>query len=278
MHPLMTLIGGALLAYAKIATFPASISAHVAKAITVIVTFTGLALIGFAKREKLPMLNKLPRFTSPGSFMAGALSLAAALVAVVAEALRQANFGGPATQILLTVIGGASALFFAKEDLPAVGAPTAMLMLAFGTFVGLPACAGAFHDIQDNLPAITADVNQASLVVGTIETFVDGYMANHTVDPGTVAKVDAGFVKVKLAISAIQSVARGAGDLQGEQAQAALTEFYSAYTELLALVKSFGVTPSAAPTPQGTARMSATPGGLVVPAPRDMALAKRRKV
>lgn len=276
MHPFMTLLGGALLAYAKIATFPASISAHVAKAITVIITFTGLGLIAFAKREKLPVLNKLPRFAAPGSLLAGFLSIGAALVAVVAEAASQAGMGGPGTQIVLTVIGGASALFFAKDELPSVRAPGAMLCLALGSLVGMPACATFTHDVQTDLPAITADINEATLVVSTIQTFVDGYMANHSTDPSKRAAVDAAFVKVNTAVSAVQAIARGAGDLQGGQAQAALTDFYNAYNAVLALVKEFGVT--ASPPMSTTApRLAAKPDTLVVPPADALRLSQRRR-
>lgn len=164
----------------------------------------------------------------------------------------------------------------ARRILARLAAPALLALMTVALAIPATSCAGSWSNVKDDLPAITADVNQASLVVSTVETFVDSFMANHGTSPDTVATVGAAFVKVKLAISAVESLARGAGDLSGDQSQAALAEFYSAYGDLLALVRSFGVTP-AAPSGDGGVRMAAAPGGLTVPAPADLALSKRRR-
>ncbi len=152
-------------------------------------------------------------------------------------------------------------------------APALLALMTVAMAIPVSGCAGWFGQVQKDLPAINADINETVLVVSTIETFVTGYCSNHT--GCDQAKISAAFAKVKLAASAVQSIASAAGDLQGGPAQAALTDLYSAYAELMALVKSFGVTP-AAPTSSGGARMATAPGGLVIPAPSDLRLMKRR--
>jgi len=150
--------------------------------------------------------------------------------------------------------------------------PALFLLALMTALLTVPACATFGQDVTKDLPSVTADVNEATLVVSTIETFVDGYFANHP-NPDAQLKVDQAFARVKLAAAAIQSLARGAGDLQSNQGSAALAEFSSAYTDLLALVKSFGVT---TPPVATGARMAAAPGGLVVPAAKDLSLFKGR--
>jgi len=156
-----------------------------------------------------------------------------------------------------------------------LAAPALLALMTVALALPVPGCAGGWANVKNDLPAITADINQASLVVSTIETFVNGYLENHAASQDTVARVAAAFVKVKLAIAAVDSIGRGASDLTGDQAQAALAEFYSAYGDLVALVKSFGVTPASSSA--SGPRLAAAPGGLTVPAPADLALSKRRK-
>lgn len=152
--------------------------------------------------------------------------------------------------------------------------PTLFLIALMTVALAIPACATTFgQDVTNDLPGITADVNEATLVVSTVETFVNMYFVSHP-NPDTQAKVSLAFSRVKMAASAVLSLARAGGDLQGGQGAAALTEFSSAYTDLLALVKSFGVT---TPPVATGARMATAPGGLVVPAAKDLSLFKGRK-
>ncbi len=144
------------------------------------------------------------------------------------------------------------------------------VVLAIAAVSIQPGCA-TLSAVEKNLPIIVADVNEAVLVVSTIKTFVDGYFVNHP-SPSSQATVDQAFARVDLAANAVLAIGRAAGDLQGSEGLAALSELESAYNDVLALVKTFGVSTSAS-----GARMAAAGGGLVVPAARDLRLMALRK-
>ncbi len=144
------------------------------------------------------------------------------------------------------------------------------LVAAIASIALQPGCA-TLTAAEKNLPVIIADVNEAVLVVSTIKTFVDGYFANHP-SPSSQSAVDQAFARVDLAANAVLAIGRAAGDLQGSQGIAALSELESAYNDVLALVKTFGVSTAAS-----GARMAAAGGGLVVPAARDLRLMALRK-
>ncbi len=144
------------------------------------------------------------------------------------------------------------------------------VVLAIAAISLQPGCA-TLSAAEKNLPVIVADVNEAVLVVSTIKTFVDGFFANHP-SPSSQAAVDQAFARVDLAANAVLAIGRAAGDLQGSEGLAALSELEAAYNDVLSLVKTFGVSTS----PSG-ARMAAAGGGLVVPAARDLRLMALRK-
>lgn len=142
--------------------------------------------------------------------------------------------------------------------------PIVFLLALLSVSLALPACS--------QLPGIIADVDEGSLVVQTIQTFINSYFVAHP-NPTTQASVNAAIVKVETAASAVLAAARGAGDLSSGDTPAAVAAFTTAYTDLLALVKTFGVS-------AGTkgARMAAKPGGgLTVPAPEDLLISLRKK-
>jgi hypothetical protein len=152
--------------------------------------------------------------------------------------------------------------------------PCVFLLALLSVYLAIPACAGPGQNvIANDLPGITADVNEATLIVSTVETFSNMYFVTHP-NPELQGKVSLAFSRVKMAASAALALARGAGDLQGSQGGAALAEFSGAYTDLLALVKSFGVSTSAPKL--GGPRMAAAPGGLVVPPASELHLLKGR--
>ena len=156
-----------------------------------------------------------------------------------------------------------------------LAAPALLALMTVALALPVPGCAGSFAQVQKDLPEITSAINEAVLAESTIETFVNGYLANHS-SPDAQAKVASVETKVKLALALVQSLANGAGDLSGGQAQAALTDFYNAYAELLSLVKSFGVTP-AGPSATGGPMLATSGDRLVVPAPGDLRLMKHRR-
>jgi len=140
----------------------------------------------------------------------------------------------------------------------------------FLTFA-IQGCATFNHD----LPTVVADVSEATLVVSTIESFVNAWFANHP-NPSVQATVDGAIAKVKEAAAAVLAAGRGAGDLSNSQGAAAIAEFETTYNDLLALVKSFGV--NVGPLgPVGAKRLALVPrAGLTVPAAKDLRLVARR--
>ncbi len=125
-----------------------------------------------------------------------------------------------------------------------------------------------------NLPTILADVSEATLVISTIETFVDSYFVTHP-NPSVQSKVDDAFAKVKQAAEAVLAAGRGAGDLTSGQTLAAVAAFETTYNDLLELVKSFGV--NTGPLgPVGAQRMVVAGGTLTVPSAKELHLVARK--
>lgn len=143
--------------------------------------------------------------------------------------------------------------------------PFALLLLA--ATLALPTgCATVNHD----LPIVISAVDTGVLWISTIETFVDGIFAV-TPNPALQAKVDAAFVDTKTAGAAVDALGRAGVDIESQQFVAAVAEFDKAYDEVLALTKALGVHVGAPGS-----RMAATPGGLTVPAAKDLRLVARK--
>lgn len=140
--------------------------------------------------------------------------------------------------------------------------PIVFLLALLSVSLALPGCG-------TSLSTVIADVDEGTLAVHTIQAFVDGL----NLAPATKTTIDAAIVKVESAAVTVLDVARGVSDLYGGNEAAAAQAFVASYTDLLALVKSFGVS-------VGTkgARMAAKPGGgLTVPAPEDLLVSLRKK-
>lgn len=115
-----------------------------------------------------------------------------------------------------------------------------LFVAAFGTGLAgvsfTPGCAA----VVSNLPAIISAVQTGSLILSAIETFVNAYFTAHP-DPVAQAKVADVLVRAKAADAAVLAAAQGAGDINQTQVAAAFADFQTAYTDLLAVVRPYGV-------------------------------------
>jgi len=133
-----------------------------------------------------------------------------------------------------------------------VGVLAAVAALAIG-FTG---CAG----VVANLPAVLAYVQDAELVVSTIESFVNAYFTAKP-DPALQGKIAVVIARVKSAEDLIARLATAGKEANMAQIDAAFADLKVAYVDLLQLVGPLGVHAS------DGARFGAVPGGLVVPTP-----------
>lgn len=124
----------------------------------------------------------------------------------------------------------------------------------------LPAFLTACPAVISALPVIVATVQDAALILDTIEDFVQRYFAGHP-DASRQKTVAQAIAKCRAALNATLRAARGVDELNQQKFDEAFADFKVAYAELLALVGPLGVRPS------GSLRVS--PGGdqLEVPTP-----------
>lgn len=125
---------------------------------------------------------------------------------------------------------------------------------AFGAGV-VASCAA----VVSNLPAIISAVQTGALILSTIETFVNAYFAVHP-DAAAQAKVADALVRAKAADAAVLAAAQGASEVDQAQVAAAFASFQAAYTDLLIVVRPYGV------VSQTGKAMLASSTQLVVPA------------
>lgn len=113
------------------------------------------------------------------------------------------------------------------------------------------------------LPKVVAAVTDASLVLDAIQTFSDKRFAQNP-DPDSQAKVNALIAKARAAAEAALHTARGTEALTQQDVDKAFDAFKLAYAELIAVTQPMGVRTASKET-LASARMSASPGQLVVP-------------
>jgi hypothetical protein len=138
--------------------------------------------------------------------------------------------------------------------------PILPLSILLGLAPVLPGCAA----IVSNLPVIIAAVQDGSMVVDTIARFVEMYFAKHDKPPVDPEKVRTAIERTRMALNAALRAAQGAEKLNQAQVDAAFADFKQAYLDLTALVAPLGV--------QTGDKLSARPGGLLVPEPMALKL------
>lgn len=115
------------------------------------------------------------------------------------------------------------------------------------------------------LPTVIAAVTDGSLVIDTIDKFVDRYFESRP-NPDLQKKVDIAVARTRSALDAALRIASGAQDMNQAKVDEAFLEFRLAYQDLLALVGPLGVMAG------GGGKLQARPGGLLVPEPMAMTL------
>lgn len=126
------------------------------------------------------------------------------------------------------------------------------LLLALG---GVPACAA----IGASLPTIIAVIEDASLVIQTIEAFVNAFFIRRP-DFDAEDKIRKAIAKTRSALIVAVRATQGVEKLTQEQVDAAFADFKTAYLELIALVSPLGVS-------TGESLRALPNGGLQVPEP-----------
>jgi hypothetical protein len=109
------------------------------------------------------------------------------------------------------------------------------LMLFFFTLNAI-GCA----TVAASLPAIIAAIQDSSLVVSTIESFVNLFFQSNP-NPANQQKIANAIARVKTALEAAQRLANGVDKLDQGQIDAAFVEIKSAYTDLVTLCGQFGI-------------------------------------
>jgi hypothetical protein len=140
-----------------------------------------------------------------------------------------------------------------------------VLLAALSVLVAVPSCA-TLSAAEKALPGITSDIAEVTLYTGVIKSTVDSYFVGHP-NQALQATIDKDIDRVSLAAAAVQSLARAGVDMQSGQGASALADLFAAYTNILAVTKTFGVT-----TASTSALAKASPGGVTVPAARDLHL------
>lgn len=135
------------------------------------------------------------------------------------------------------------------------------LVVVVGTAVPLGGCAA----IVSALPAVISAVTDASLVLSTIESFVNAYFASHA-DAEKQKSVALAITRARTSLDGALRIAHGAEKLDQAKVDEAFAEFKIAYTELIGMVDSIGIKSG----PQN--RMMAGPGTLTVPQPLALSL------
>lgn len=114
-----------------------------------------------------------------------------------------------------------------------------LLVAAIAIGVAAPACAA----VASALPIITATVQDAAVILDSIEDFSRHYFAVKP-DPEKEKKVFAAVTKCRAALNATLRATKGTEELTQKQYEQAFADFTAAYNELLALVGPLGVRPA----------------------------------
>jgi hypothetical protein len=94
--------------------------------------------------------------------------------------------------------------------------------------------------IASSLPAIIAAINDSTLIVSQIESFVNLFFRLNP-SPDKEQKIAEAIARVKTALEAAQRLANGVDKLDQGQVDAAFVEIRNAYTDLVSLCGSFGI-------------------------------------
>jgi len=131
----------------------------------------------------------------------------------------------------------------------------------------LPGCAGC--TLATVLPTVIEVITDASLILQTIETFVNAFFAKRP-DPALQQKIADALNKARLTLVTAGHLADGLSDANDGRVGAAFSDFKAAYVALLDLIVPLGVRQGGslqvAPDALGA------PAGLVVPRPRALTL------
>lgn len=173
---------------------------------------------------------------------------------------------------LITLLGGLAATLaqspiIAGGTVGAGGAGPAKLVLAalLGLSLGVSGCAA----VVSQLPNVVAYVQDAELILNTIETAMNGVWANHP-DPANQKLVNESIAKVDTALDAVNRIAQGGEKVDQAQLEAAFSDFQAAFSDLMSLLGPYGITVADVPKATRTAA-----GGLVVPRPTLYSVVRR---
>lgn len=117
--------------------------------------------------------------------------------------------------------------------------------------------------IASNLPTVLADVQDAGIIISSIEAFMQIFFSIHP-DAAKQQEVANAIQTARTALNVVLRTAQGVDGLDNKNLDQAFQDFESAYTSLLQLVAPYGVHPGNTPS------MKAFPGAqpqLVVPPP-----------
>lgn len=113
--------------------------------------------------------------------------------------------------------------------------------------------------IFSNLPTVLAYVQDAQLVISTIESFANAFFAARP-NADLQKKVGEAIAKAKTALDLAVRAAQGADGLKSADVTAAFKDFQLAYQDLVSLLGPMGVH-------QSGGALKLVPGGLEVPEP-----------
>jgi hypothetical protein len=139
-------------------------------------------------------------------------------------------------------------------------------VLAFALLAGsMTGCATLVGD----LPSIIATINDGSLILSTIESFLQAYFLQNP-NPTKQAACEKLIVKAKTALDAAQRAASGVDKINQAEVDTAFQDFKSAYLDLTSLMSSYGIGISV-----GGSTVKATSGTtIIVPTPLAVLHAK----
>jgi len=157
---------------------------------------------------------------------------------------------------------------YAKAGLKRVALSlSACLALNLAVVVGAVVPSQGCAAIVSALPAVISAVTDASLVLSTIESFVNTYFAQPAhVDLEKQKAVNLAITRARTSLDAALRIAHGAEKLDQAKVDEAFAEFKIAYTELIGMVDSIGIKSG----PEK--RMMAGPNTLTVPEPLALSL------
>jgi hypothetical protein len=140
-----------------------------------------------------------------------------------------------------------------------------VLVVFLGLSLGVSGCAA----VVSQLPVIIAYVQDAEIVLHTIQSVMDAIWATHP-DPKNQVLVDGAIAKCLTAADAVNRAAQGGQDVNQGQIDAAFAEFEGAFNDLMSLVGRYGVQAGDVPKAVRTAN-----GGVIVPRPLLLSKARR---